>query len=136
MKLQISCVVVDEKVGTDFLEEKITELEDHVSIQLCMSNCVVPLLPYHRCKVWILLLSTRYELHGFSALGQSRAREGTACAYNMAAAASSGERIGVGEKVLELDGEEELINGHTPQEGTKEHMNVVEVSVLTLVHVV
>ena len=30
-KLQISCVVEDDKVGTDFLEEKITEFEDFVS---------------------------------------------------------------------------------------------------------
>ena len=30
-KLQISCVVEDDKVGTDFLEEKITEFEDIVS---------------------------------------------------------------------------------------------------------
>lgn len=32
MKLQISCVVEDEKVGTDYLEESITAFEDHVSI--------------------------------------------------------------------------------------------------------
>jgi translation elongation factor EF-1beta len=30
MKLQISCVIEDEKVGTDFLEESITAFEDHV----------------------------------------------------------------------------------------------------------
>ncbi|TPP59648.1 Eukaryotic translation elongation factor 1 beta 2 [Fasciola gigantica] len=29
-KLQIGCVVEDEKVGTDFLEEEITKFEDHV----------------------------------------------------------------------------------------------------------
>uniref|UniRef100_A0A3Q2QR80 Eukaryotic translation elongation factor 1 beta 2 n=1 Tax=Fundulus heteroclitus TaxID=8078 RepID=A0A3Q2QR80_FUNHE len=29
-KLQISCVVEDDKVGTDILEEKITAFEDHV----------------------------------------------------------------------------------------------------------
>ncbi|KJE95909.1 eukaryotic translation elongation factor 1 beta 2 [Capsaspora owczarzaki ATCC 30864] len=29
-KLQINCVVEDDKVGTDILEEKITEFEDHV----------------------------------------------------------------------------------------------------------
>ena len=29
-KLQICCVVVDDKVGTDFLEENICALEDHV----------------------------------------------------------------------------------------------------------
>lgn len=36
MKLQISCVIVDEKVGTDFLEESITAFEDYVSaVMLC-----------------------------------------------------------------------------------------------------
>lgn len=34
-KLQISCVVEDDKVGTDFLEEKITEFEDIVSKIFC-----------------------------------------------------------------------------------------------------
>ncbi|XP_074606739.1 elongation factor 1-delta-like isoform X4 [Acropora palmata] len=29
-KIQISCVVEDDKIGTDFLEEKITEFEDYV----------------------------------------------------------------------------------------------------------
>ena len=29
-KLQISCVVEDDKVGTDFLEETITAFEDYV----------------------------------------------------------------------------------------------------------
>lgn len=31
-KLQISCVVEDDKVGTDDLEERITAFEDHVSV--------------------------------------------------------------------------------------------------------
>lgn len=30
-KLQINCVVEDDKVGTDFLEEEITKFEDYVS---------------------------------------------------------------------------------------------------------
>ena len=30
-KLQINCIVEDDKVGTDFLEEEITKFEDHVS---------------------------------------------------------------------------------------------------------
>lgn len=30
-KLQISCVVEDDKVGTDILEEEITKFEDYVS---------------------------------------------------------------------------------------------------------
>lgn len=29
-KLQISCVVEDDKIGTDYLEETITEFDDHV----------------------------------------------------------------------------------------------------------
>ncbi|CAF4571013.1 unnamed protein product, partial [Rotaria magnacalcarata] len=29
-KLQITCVVEDDKVGTDMIEERIMELEDHV----------------------------------------------------------------------------------------------------------
>lgn len=33
-KLQISCVVEDDKIGTDFLEEEITNFEDHVSTPL------------------------------------------------------------------------------------------------------
>lgn len=35
-KLQINCVVEDEKVGTDILEEEITKFEDFVS--LCALN--------------------------------------------------------------------------------------------------
>lgn len=30
-KLQIACVVEDDKVGTDYLEENITEFDDYVS---------------------------------------------------------------------------------------------------------
>ncbi|XP_078664394.1 elongation factor 1-delta-like isoform X2 [Branchiostoma floridae x Branchiostoma belcheri] len=38
-KLQISCVVEDDKVGTDFLEEKITEFEDYVqSVDIAAFN--------------------------------------------------------------------------------------------------
>ncbi|WP_411027444.1 elongation factor 1-beta family protein, partial [Salmonella sp. s54925] len=29
-KLQINCVVEDDKVGTDYLEEEITKFEDHI----------------------------------------------------------------------------------------------------------
>lgn len=32
-KLQIQCVVEDDKVGTDLLEEEITKFEEHVSRQ-------------------------------------------------------------------------------------------------------
>ena len=35
-KLQIACVVEDEKVGIDFLEEGITAFEDHVSTSLVL----------------------------------------------------------------------------------------------------
>ncbi len=38
-KLQISCVVEDDKVGTDFLEEEITKFEDYVSN--VSRNCVL-----------------------------------------------------------------------------------------------
>lgn len=31
MKLQINCVVEDDKIGTEFLEEEITKFEDFVS---------------------------------------------------------------------------------------------------------
>jgi len=38
-KLQIMCVVEDDKVGTDFLEEKITEFEDYVqSVDIAAFN--------------------------------------------------------------------------------------------------
>ena len=43
-KLQISCKVEDEKCGTDFLEEKITEMEDLVSIITCILYSF-----YHYC---------------------------------------------------------------------------------------
>uniref|UniRef100_A0A3B3Z704 Uncharacterized protein n=1 Tax=Periophthalmus magnuspinnatus TaxID=409849 RepID=A0A3B3Z704_9GOBI len=33
-KLQINCVVEDDKVGTDILEEEITKFEDHVNIKI------------------------------------------------------------------------------------------------------
>ncbi|CAI8037338.1 Elongation factor 1-beta [Geodia barretti] len=40
-KLQISCVVEDDKVGTDFLEEKISAFEDHVqSVDIAAFNKV------------------------------------------------------------------------------------------------
>lgn len=35
-KLQIQCVVEDEKVGTDILEEEITKFEDYVSLGMGM----------------------------------------------------------------------------------------------------
>lgn len=34
-KLQIACVVEDDKVGTDLLEEEITKFEDYVSSDKC-----------------------------------------------------------------------------------------------------
>lgn len=34
-KLQIQCVVEDDKVGTDLLEEEITKFEEHVSGHEC-----------------------------------------------------------------------------------------------------
>lgn len=39
LKLQISCVVEDDKVGTDFLEEEITKFEDHIqSVDIAAFN--------------------------------------------------------------------------------------------------
>ena len=35
-KLQINCVVEDDKVGTDILEEEITKFEDFVSSSVCL----------------------------------------------------------------------------------------------------
>lgn len=37
-KLQINCVVEDDKVGTDILEEEITKYEDYVSAQCFWLN--------------------------------------------------------------------------------------------------
>jgi len=40
-KLQIACVVEDDKVGTDYLEEKIQEFDDHVqSVDVAAFNKV------------------------------------------------------------------------------------------------
>ena len=48
-KLQICCVVEDDKVGTDFLEEEITAIEDFVSFyQLDQNKPVVG--PICRCR--------------------------------------------------------------------------------------
>lgn len=60
MKLQISCVVEDEKVGTDFLEETITAFEDHVS-NLNSVGLLSQLVSLCRFKVWMWWPSTRYE---------------------------------------------------------------------------
>lgn len=74
-KLQIQCVVEDDKVGTDLLEEEITKFEEHVSGQACAGGQVQgpagrPLgnwasrdhrPPFSRCRVWTLRLSTRSE---------------------------------------------------------------------------
>ena len=38
-KLQISCVVEDDKVGTDFLEETITAFEDYVRSLIHCCGC-------------------------------------------------------------------------------------------------
>ena len=50
-KLQISCIVEDDKVSTDFLEEEICKFEDLVRklIDGCYPNNFV----VHRSKVWI-----------------------------------------------------------------------------------
>ena len=40
MKLQISCIVEDEKVGTDYLEEEICKFDDLVS-NPCFITCIL-----------------------------------------------------------------------------------------------
>lgn len=47
-KLQIQCVVEDDKVGTDILEEEITKFEDYVSApgRLLSSACAMSLMGY------------------------------------------------------------------------------------------
>lgn len=35
-KLQINCVIEDDKISTDFLEEEITGIEDLVSLKYCV----------------------------------------------------------------------------------------------------
>lgn len=59
-KLQISCVVEDDKVGTDFLEEAITAFEEHVS------RFVIILIPTYfiilcRFRVWTLWPLTKFK---------------------------------------------------------------------------
>ena len=48
-KLQISCVVEDDKVGTDYLEEAIQEFDDHVRFKCYYSDCQIQL-----CMIIIL----------------------------------------------------------------------------------
>lgn len=72
-KLQINCVVEDDKVGTDFLEEEITKFEDYVSkvLPADLSHDVgnvtafvfITCLSLERFKVWMLQLSTRSKKH-------------------------------------------------------------------------
>lgn len=54
-KLQINCVVEDDKVGTDLLEEEITKFEDYVSIQYVPSKPVhtgtLPITQIHHAIV-------------------------------------------------------------------------------------
>ena len=46
MKLQINCVVEDDKVGTDFLEDEITKFEDFVSVLLHNFSHLLRLMPH------------------------------------------------------------------------------------------
>ena len=52
MKLQIVCVVEDDKVGTDFLEDKICAFEDYVSLKLftLLRSIIVSYDDY--CKIY------------------------------------------------------------------------------------
>lgn len=48
-KLQIACVVEDDKVGTDMLEEEITKFEDYVStVQYTEVSFIVKVTYSHR----------------------------------------------------------------------------------------
>ena len=59
-KLQICCVVEDDKVGTDFLEEEICALEDYVSV---LSNQITDFDIFDfRSNPWMLPLSTKSNL--------------------------------------------------------------------------
>lgn len=60
-KVQISCVVEDDKIGTDFLEESITAFEDYVSVHYYDSVLRITVPLSFRFKVWILWPSTRYN---------------------------------------------------------------------------
>lgn len=61
-KLQICCVVEDDKVGTDFLEEEITAIEDHVRCSfLCFIFNFHFLGPICRCRRLQQDLSTRLD---------------------------------------------------------------------------
>ena len=51
-KLQISCVIEDDKVGTDFLEESILAFEDLVCDNVFFGNISEFDLSC-RCRVWI-----------------------------------------------------------------------------------
>lgn len=50
-KLQINCVVEDDKVGTDLLEEEITKFEDYVSIRY---GCMSLKASSHTCSIFLV----------------------------------------------------------------------------------
>lgn len=52
-KLQIACVVEDDKVGTDMLEEEITNFEDYVSIAQYTSKPSRSVAEKHDCDFWV-----------------------------------------------------------------------------------
>ena len=139
-KLQVSCVVEDEKVSVDFLEESITGFEDHVST-LCAPD-VFDLISSCRSKALISLLLTNCEMYVVGARVYMRMRvfDGRKLAkVEIMAAASSGGGMGEGRDQEErrdvvrskiscvISDRLTLGSGETPQEGTKEHMNIVEV---------
>lgn len=53
-KLQITCVVEDDKVGTDLLEEEITKFEDFVSFSSSSVNTVYK----NNCSICTVKTST------------------------------------------------------------------------------
>jgi len=69
-KLQIQCVVEDDKVGTDILEEEITKFEDYVSIFLELYEAILQSFcsssnPLGATPSMLNLGSTRVGMHEF-----------------------------------------------------------------------
>uniref|UniRef100_A0A671SN71 Elongation factor 1-delta-like n=1 Tax=Sinocyclocheilus anshuiensis TaxID=1608454 RepID=A0A671SN71_9TELE len=64
-KLQINCVVEDDKVGTDFLEEEITKFEDYVSKNKSFNSVIKTFSLCFWClKTAVLTLKLQYYLNG------------------------------------------------------------------------
>lgn len=65
-KLQISCVVEDEKVSIDWLQETLQQIEDFVSIFVILENylnILIKTIFFFRFKVLTLQHSTRFKFN-------------------------------------------------------------------------